>query len=133
MRTTSIFATIAGSILLTACAAKPPIVAQEKTVEFDGQTLIFAGTFDTEKNKLQLSVNGDPLMKGSFPPYTPTQNLKSKYRDLKIEGKCYFGSVLGDQGGAFGAIAGIIQSTKSSTGDKCEMFVNNQPMENLYF
>ena len=72
-------------------------------------------------------------MKGSFPPYTPTQNLKSKYRDLKIEGKCYFGSVLGDQGGAFGVIAGIIQSSKSSSGDKCQMFVNNKPMENLYF
>lgn len=132
MRTSAILATLVGCALLTACATKP-IIAQDKTVEYDGKTLVFSGIYDTDKNKLELSVNGDPLLKGRFPPYTPTQNLKGKYQELKIEGKCYFGSVLGDKSGAFGAVASIIQSSKSSTGDKCEMFVNNKPVENLYF
>ncbi len=35
--------------------------------------------------------------------------------------------------GAFGAIAGIIQSSKKSTADKCELVVNGQQIDNLYF
>ena len=73
------------------------------------------------------------MMKGAFPPYTPTQNFKANYKELKIASSCYFGSVLGEQGGAFGIIAGAIQASKSSSGDKCELFVDGESVETLYF
>ncbi|GIU50630.1 hypothetical protein TUM4438_37340 [Shewanella sairae] len=119
--------------VVAGCAAKPPRVAQEKVVDVDGVTLKFNGSFDDEKNILILSVNNDPIMQGKFPPYTPTQNLKAKYKEIDVRSHCYFGSVLGNQGGAFGAIAGLVQSSTSSTADKCELYVNNELVEHLYF
>lgn len=122
-----------GSCFLAACAAKPPIVAQDKTVDIDGVNLVFGGSFDTERKNISLSVNGDAVMKGTFPPYTPTQNLSGKYKDYKISSHCYFGSVLSSKNGAFGIIAGVIQSAKSSSGDKCDMLVDGKLVESLYF
>ncbi|MCG9712880.1 hypothetical protein L1D40_05885 [Shewanella insulae] len=122
------------ALLLTACASDPgPRMALEKTVEVDGTVLKFNGSYHDKKNILILSVNGDPIMQGRFPPYTPTQNLKANYKDFAVKSHCYFGSVLGKQGGAFGAIAGIVQSSKSSTADKCELYVNEKLVDNLYF
>ncbi|ABL98924.1 hypothetical protein SHAM105786_07290 [Shewanella amazonensis] len=120
---------------LAACSSTepPPRVAQDKKVAVEGVELTFGGSFDERKNLLVLKVNGDPIMQGSFPPYTPTQNLSAKYKDMNIKGNCYFGSVLGRQGGAFGAIAGAIQSSKNSTADKCELLVDGKQVEQLYF
>lgn len=133
MRKITLVSLSIGTCLLAACAATPPIVAQEKTVEFEGTSLVFGGSYDTERKNISLSVNGDSVMKGTFPPYTPTQNLSGKYKDLNISSQCYFGSVLSSQGGAFGAIAGIVQASKSSSGDKCDMLVNGKVVESLYF
>lgn len=117
---------------LMGCATAPR-TAQEKTVEVDGKVLKFAGSYLEDNNKLILTVNGDPIMQGQFPPYTPTQNFSSTYQGLALRSHCYFGSVLGDQGGAFGVVAGIIQSTKNSSADKCELFVNDKLVDQLYF
>lgn len=127
--------TIFSSLLLSACSntPPPPIVAQDKTVVIEGQTIVLGGQYDQRKNKLQLMVNGEVLMQGKFPPYTPTQNLKATYKEMSFAGECYFGSVLGDQGGKLGIVAGLIQATKSSTADKCEMFINNEPVDTLFF
>ena len=133
MRINPLIITLAFTAFLAGCAATPPIIAQEKTVTVSGQTLKFGGKYDVKKKKLELTVNGDALMKGKFPPYTPTQNFKANYKELKIASSCYFGSVLGDQGGAFGVIAGAIQASKSSSGDKCELFVDGESVETLYF
>lgn len=133
MKLTSVPALVV-AVILGGCASEPgPRIAQEKTVEVDGTVFKFNGSFNDKKNLLTLSVNGDPIMQGSFPPYTPTQHLKANYKDFALKGNCYFGSVLGSQGGAFGAIAGMIQSSKSSTADKCEMYINDERVENLYF
>lgn len=133
MRYTHIITTIIAGALLTACAAKPPIVAQNKTVVYKDKTFVFGGVYDKERKKLQLSANGDTIMQGVFPPMTPTQHLNAKIDDLSIKGDCYFGSVLGDQGGSVGIVASIIQSAKSSTADKCTIFIDGEQQETLYF
>ncbi|WP_394203768.1 hypothetical protein [Shewanella waksmanii] len=133
MRLPVVASFVAAATLLTACAATPPRVAQEKTVEIEGKTIKFGGQYDEKKNELKLTVNGDTLMQGRFPPYTPTQNFNAKYQDIHIKSACYFGSVLGNQGGAFGAIAGAIQASKSSSADKCEIIVAGDTVETLYF
>ncbi len=120
------------TIVLAGCASAPR-TAQEKTVEVDGKVLTFNGSYNEDRGELTLIVNGEPLMKGRFPPYTPTQNFNANYQDLALRSHCYFGSVLGEQGGAFGVVAGIIQSAKSSSADKCELYVNEKLVEHLYF
>ncbi|MBB1362388.1 MULTISPECIES: hypothetical protein [unclassified Shewanella] len=133
MRKISLLLTITAGVLLTACAAKPPIVAQNKTVVVNDQTFVLGGSYDKANNKLLLTANGDPIMQGRFPPMTPTQNLNANFKDMKFKGDCYFGSVLGDQGGSFGIVASIVQSAKSSTADKCDIFIDGTKQETLYF
>lgn len=59
--------------------------------------------------------------------------LSAKFKGMAVKGDCYFGSVLGDQGGSFGVVASIIQSAKSSTADKCDIFIDGTKLETLYF
>jgi len=129
----SVLTVLAGSLLLSACASTPPQVAQKKTHTVDGQQLELGGTFLPDENELSLTVNGDPIMKGSFPPFTPTQNLNGKYKGIPLSAHCYFGSVLGKKGGKFGVVARIIQSKKSATADKCEISAKSKKLDTLYF
>ncbi|RUO74182.1 hypothetical protein CWI80_02165 [Pseudidiomarina sediminum] len=133
LKKASVAAVVVASSVLAGCGSTPPIQAQEKTIVHEGKTFVFGGQYDKKRNELQLTVNGDAIMKGKFPPYTPTQNLNAKYQETDISSHCYFGSVLGNQGGVFGAVAGVIQSAKKSTGDKCEMKIEGQVVETLYF
>ena len=129
----SILSVLAVSLLLSACAATPPQIAQKKTHTVDGKKLEFGGTFLPDDNQLSLTVNGDPIMKGSFPPFTPTQNINGTYKKIPMSAHCYFGSVLGNKKGKFGIVAKIIQSKKSATADKCEISVRDKMIETLYF
>ncbi len=108
-------------------------MAQNKTVVVNDQTFVLGGSYDKANNKRLLTANGDPIMQGRFPPMTPTQNLNVNFKDIKFKVDCYFGSVLGDQGGSFGIVASIVQSAKSSTADKCDIFIDGTKQETLYF
>ena len=119
--------------VLVGCGSTPPIQAQDKTVSYQGKTLTFGGQYDKSRNELALTVNGDPLMKGRFPPYTPTLNLNADYQELDISSYCYFGSVLSRDGGVFGIVAGAVQSATSKSGDKCEVKIAGEIVEHLYF
>jgi len=119
--------------LFAACATNSLRIAQEKTVNVNGKVLKFAGNYDDKKRYLTLTINGDPVMQGKFPPFTPTQNFNAKYNEVALSSHCYFGSVLSSKGGAFGAIAGAVQAAKSSSGDKCEILVNDKLQDTLYF
>jgi hypothetical protein len=134
MRTPKLIISLSLSgLLLGGCSSTPPKIAQEKTYVADGVTLVFGGKYDVENNQLELTVNGDPVMRGSFPPYTPKQKLNAKYQGLHVSGNCYFGSVLSSKGGLFGKVAGVIQSSNAKSGDKCDMSVNGEPAESLFF
>lgn len=130
-RSLSLCAALAAAFL--AGCATPPKVAQNKTVEVAGQKLVFGGTYDTARTALTLTVNGDPVMNGTFPPYTPTLNLNAEYHGLQLRSECYFGSVLGSRGGVMGIVAGAVQAAHNKAGDKCDMQVNGKTMESLYF
>jgi hypothetical protein len=117
--------------LLAGCAS--PKIAQKKIVEVAGQKLEFGGVYEPRGTKLSISINGDPVMNGSFPPFTPTQNLNANYKGLTVRAECYFGSVLGGKSGVLGIVAGAVQSANERAGDKCEMLVNGKAVESLYF
>ena len=116
---------------LAGCASSK--IAQNKTVTVSGQKLEFGGVYEPRGNKLALSVNGDPVMNGSFPPFTPTLNMSAQYRGLPVSAECYFGSVLANKGGVIGIVAGAVQSAHEKAGDKCDMLVDGKTVESLYF
>lgn len=130
--TKSLAIAVTTGILLSACAT-PPKTAANKTYQVEKQKLVFGGTFSPDANELIITVNDDPIMKGRFAPYTPTQNLNGTYKNLEISAHCYFGSVLGSKGGRFGLIAGMIQSANSNSADKCDLSVNAKAAETLFF
>jgi hypothetical protein len=118
--------------LLTACA--PTIhQAQEKQINIEGKSFQFGGTYNVDEKLLKLTVNGEPLMQGRFPPFTPTQNFNTTYQDTPFFVHCYFGSVLSSEGGAVGLVAGVIQAAKSSSADKCEISHKDVVKDTLYF
>lgn len=119
-------------IFLSACAT-PPRVAIKKTHEIQGQKLELGGTYDQRANELVITVNDDPVMRGRFPPFTPTTKLNGTYKGYQITADCYFGSVLGSRGGKLGIIAGAIQNANSKASDKCDVSVNSRPAETLFF
>ena len=135
MKTKHLLISLLPLVAFAGCASTPtpPIQAQSKTISYEGKNYELGGQYDTDRNELQLTVNGDPIMKGSFPPYTPTLNLASEYQNLDVSSYCYFGSVLSNQGGVFGAVAGAIQSSNSKSGDKCDIKIAGEKVESLYF
>jgi len=118
--------------VLAGCAAAPR-VAQKKSVEVGGQKLEFGGQYAPHGKSLTLTINGDPVLAGTFPPYTPTLRLNAKYQGLDVSADCYFGSVLGGKSGAVGIVAGAVQGAKGKGADKCDMLVGGKVMEALYF
>ncbi len=130
MRSTLVLASLAAAVLVGCASAK---IAQKKTVEVAGQKLEFGGVFEPNGNNLSLSINGDPVMNGSFPPFTPTLSINARYRGLSVRAECYFGSVLGGKRGVIGIVAGAVQSAHERANDKCEMQVEGKSVETLYF
>lgn len=120
------------SIALSACGSAPKR-AQDKEVVVNGQKFVFGGEYRSRGRELTVTVNGDPVMRGSFAPYTPTQRLSAQYRGTEVVASCYFGSVLGGSGGKVGIVAGAIQGAKGRSADKCDILAAGQQVESLYF
>src|SRR5678815_1801934 len=115
---------------LAGCASTR--VAQTNTLESEGQKFDVGGTYDPRGSQLTLTVNGDPVLRGSFPPYTPTLKLNGKYKNQAVSASCYFGTILGSKGGITGIVAGSVQGAKGKSGDTCEITVGTAS-ESLFF
>jgi len=122
-----------GVFAMVSGCATPPRVAQNKSVVVSGTKLDFGGSYAPRENELTLTVNGDPVMRGRFPPYTPHLELNAKFQDMDVNASCDFGSVLSSKGGLTGIIAGAVQAGVGRGGDKCALAVNGKPTETLYF
>ena len=120
-------------VTLGGCATPPPRVAQNKLYTTNGQKLDFGGSYDVKANNLALSINGDVIMRGSFPPFTPTKTLNGTYKGMPIGASCYFGSVLSSKAGLVGIISGAVQDNNGKSGDQCNLTVNGKAAETLYF
>ncbi len=105
-------------------------------VDSEGQKFDLGGSFDPKGNDLTLTVNGDPVMRGRFPPYTPTLKLSATYKNQPVTADCYFGTILGSGRGGLGnigaVVAGSVQGAKGKSGDKCDVTVG-KVSEALFF
>jgi hypothetical protein len=122
---------LTATIALSGCASIRN--AQPKTVDVDGQRYEFGGSYNPRGTELTVTVNGDPMLRGSFPPYTPTLRLSGKVKEAEVVAQCYFSSVLSSKGGRVGIIASAVQGGVGKSSDKCEMTVNGKPAQELYF
>ena len=118
------------STTLVGCASTR--VAQNKTVDVQGQRFELGGTYDPNSYGLTLTINGEPVLRGTFAPYLPFLLLSNKYQGQEITARCYFGTILSSQGGATGAIASSIQGAFGKSGDQCEVSIGSAS-EALFF
>lgn len=116
---------------LVGCASTTR-VAQMKTLEAGGQKFELGGTYTPTANELILTINGDPVMRGSFPPYTPTLRLNATYKNQTFAASCYFGTILGGGFGKRSIIASSVQGGLGKGGDKCDITVGTAT-EALFF
>lgn len=126
-------ALLACAVSLAACATKPPRVATEQPTSGLSKPYKVGGSYDDRNTQLTLMINGEPAMRGSFPPYTPTLNLSTDYRGAPARAECYFSSILSSRGGRVGIIAGAVQSGQGKTGDTCKVFLENKEAALLQF
>jgi hypothetical protein len=122
-------------IALNGCASSPDPVrnAIPKSVEVNGQKLDLSGSYQLKSRELTITVNNEPLLRGRFNSYSPSQNLASRYKNMDVAANCYFGSVLSETGGIHGIVAGAVQGVLKKSADKCDMSVNGKVVESLIF
>ncbi len=119
-------------VLTTLVGCASTRVAQNKTVEVDGQRFELGGTYDPNSYGLTLIINGEPVLRGTFSTYVPFLLLSSKYHGQEITARCYFGTILSSQSGTTGAIASTIQGAIGKSGDQCDVMIG-RAQESLVF
>ena len=126
----ALFVLFAVATTLVGCASTR--VAQNKTVEVDGQRFELGGIYDPNSYGLTLIINGEPVLRGTFSSYVPFLLLSNKYQGQEVTARCYFGTILSSKGGTTGAIAGSIQGAIGKSGDQCDVTVG-RTQETLFF
>lgn len=123
---------ISSSLFVAGCSTPPRIpVPQESKV--GDPPIVFSGSYDARRTKLTLTANDEPIIRGTFPPYTPVLNLDTTYQGKAVRAECYFASVLNEKGGLVSIIASSVQSGNGKTGDVCNMLVDTQDAATLRF
>ena len=124
---------LAALALAAGCASKPPREAIPQTSRVGEPPIVFAGSFDVEDNRLTLTANDEPIMRGSFLPVTPVLNMNGDYQGTPVRAQCYFGSRLSERGGLLGMVSSVVQSSEGKTADRCEMLVEGAEATTLNF
>jgi hypothetical protein len=120
--------------LLGGCASSyPPVTAPTKTLSAKGQRIALAGVYTHDKNEVVITADGAPLLKGGFPPFTPTLHMSGEHKGVAIRAQCYFASVLATKRGIVGAIGRNVQSNNSKTTDTCDIYADEKQVDSLVF
>lgn len=119
-------------VMLAACSS-PPRNAVPQNGAARGVSLRLGGTYLPTERQLTLTVNDEPAMRGTFPPYTPALNLNGDYRGTPLRAECRFSSVLSEQRSLVGVVASGVQSAMGRTGDVCKMMVDDKLVATLNF
>jgi len=124
---------------LAGCASKDTIItAQDKDYVPPAGTTpwTIGGTFNQDDSSIAISVNGESVLRGRFPPFTPRLSAEGKYNDLPVAALCKFSSdvIASRKSGWQARIAeSIVAKATSTGGNACEVTVDGQAAATLYF
>jgi hypothetical protein len=119
-------------MLLSGCATAPRTALPQQS-NIKSMPMTFAGSYAVRGHELTLTINNEPILRGTFPPYTPTLNLNGDYKGTPVRAECYFSSVLSSKAGLVGIIASSVQSANGKSGDSCKMIAMDQQAATLNF
>lgn len=123
----------------SACSPKnTKVFAQEKEYVPPAATAPWkiAGVFDQEEFTVVISVNGENVIRGRFPPYTPKLTAEGSYEGKMVNTVCMFSTdvIARRKSGWQVQLAEAIVSKATKTGgNTCEVKVDDQPAATLYF
>ncbi len=92
------------------------------------------GVFDKEELTIVVTFNGENVLRGRFPPYTPRLTAEGKYQDKDVATVCMFSSgVIGKSGWQVQLAEAIVSKATKTGGNSCEVTVDGQAAATLYF
>ena len=124
---------------LAGCAAKDTrVFAQDKEYVPPSATAPWkiGGVYDKKDQSIAISVNGESVLRGRFPPYTPRLTAEGKYNELPVATLCKFSQGVINQGGGGWQerlAEGIVAKATKAGGNTCDVTVDGQAAATLYF
>ena len=126
---------------LSGCASKPPkdttLRAAEKPYQGKDMTAPWriGGVFDKKDKSVTIAINGDNVIRASFPPFTPNVNAATNYEGKAIATACKFATgIISDNGRSkFGIAQMIVQKSTGNTANTCDVSVDGEQAVTLYF
>jgi hypothetical protein len=92
------------------------------------------GVFDEKEYTVMISFNGENVLRGRFPPYTPRLTAEGKYLDRAVATVCMFSSgVIGKSGWEVQLAEAIVAKATRTGGNSCDVIVDGQAAATLYF
>ena len=93
------------------------------------------GVYDKKDQSIAISVNGESVLRGRFPPYTPRLTAAGKYNDLPVATLCKFSQGIIDGGGGWQErlAEGIVSKATKAGGNTCDVTADGQAAATLYF
>lgn len=129
MRITA-FVMIGLAVALGGCASL--VTAPPKQYAPEGANAkpwLIGGTFDPRRHTLTITVNGDNVMSGRFPPYTPRLSLPGLYEGHRLAADCEFTvGILKHR-----IAETVFQKVRGKSGNSCAILVDAKPAATLYF
>lgn len=131
--------TMVACVAMSGCAPKnTKVVAQDKEYVPPATTSPWkiGGVFDKADNSIAISVNGESVLRGRFPPYTPRLTAEGKYNNLAVATLCKFSTdIIARSGGGWQEriAEGIVSKATKAGGNTCDVTVDGQAAATLYF
>ncbi|MGH8177229.1 MAG: hypothetical protein ACREV5_13295 [Steroidobacter sp.] len=92
------------------------------------------GVFDEEEYTVIISVNGENVLRGRFPPHTPRLTVEGKYDGKTLAAVCMFSSgIIGKSGWQAQLAEAIVSKATKTAGNTCEVKVGEQLAATLFF
>lgn len=129
MRVLALFVLV-GLMALSGCASVVTAQPKQYSPDENGKGLwTIGGTYDRNRHVVTISVNGDNVLSGRFPPYTPRLDLPGSYEGHRLHAECDF-----TRGVIKHRIAETIyQNVRRNSGNSCQVLVDAKPAATLYF
>ncbi|HEY5806469.1 MAG TPA: hypothetical protein VIT67_00785 [Povalibacter sp.] len=128
---------VASAAVLAGCAAKnTKVIAPDKEYVPPASTSPWkiGGVFDEKELTVVISFNGENVLRGRFPPYTPRLTTEGKYQEKAVATVCMFSSGIIGKGGWQEQLAeAIVAKTTRTGGNSCDVTVDGQAAATLYF
>lgn len=124
---------------MSGCASRDTrVFAQEKEYlpAASAQSWKIGGVFDRKEHTIVISFNGENVLRGRFPPYTPRLSAQARYNDMAVATLCKFSSdIIASKGAGWQErlAEAIVAKGMSTGGNSCDVTVDGKPAATLYF